>query len=227
MKIEILYEDNAILVIHKPAGLATQTNQLSQEDVVSQCKNHLKKDPYLGVIHRLDQPVEGILVFAKTQAAAAVLSRQLQEDLLYKQYLALILGEPFEKEGVLKDYLIKNGKENTSKVVDKGTPDAKYAELKYCLQKQGKLLSTDSIVSMVEVIIKTGRHHQIRVQMAYHGMSLIGDQKYADEETRRYAKAAGIKNVALCAYKLEFKHPVTKKSMNFQIDPFWINLFAC
>jgi len=222
MKTKILYEDNAILVIHKPSGLATQTGQLSQADVVSELKNYLGNNPYLGVIHRLDQPVEGILVFAKTPSAAAKLSAGLQEDTLHKQYLALTLELPLESEGVLKDYLLKSGKDNTSAVVRKETSEAKYSELGYKVLQSGKFNSDlETRVSLVEVTLKTGRHHQIRVQMAHHGMALIGDQKYADEKTREFASKAGIKNVTLCAYKLVFDHPVTKKKMCFQIEPGW------
>ena len=125
MKERILYEDKEILVCHKPAGIATQTRQTRQKDIVSELKNYLGNNPYLGIVHRLDQPVEGLLVFAKTPFAAKELSRQLTENTLNKQYYAVVLGKGFEKNTELTDYLIKDTKLNKSRIADAGEPGAK------------------------------------------------------------------------------------------------------
>lgn len=117
MKERILYEDKEILVCHKPAGVATQTGQIRQKDLVSEIKNYLGKNPYLGVVHRLDQPVEGLLVFAKTPFAAKELSRQLADNTLNKQYYAVVCGKGFEEDTELADYLVKDGKTNQSRKV--------------------------------------------------------------------------------------------------------------
>lgn len=239
MKTQILHEDNEIIVCYKPAGLATQTKQIGQQDMESELKNYLKGGK-LFVIHRLDQPVEGILVFAKTKQAAAELSKQLGEDSMHKCYLAVVHGEPTKKEGTLSDYLLKEPKGNVSKVVDKDTKDAKYAELSYqvlctkqivgeiegemeCETKKQEKVSADfknnDKVSLVSIRLKTGRHHQIRLQFANAGHPLLGDSKYADDKTKELARKLGIRNVALCASKLTFIHPQNKKQMEFDITP--------
>lgn len=228
MKTEVVFEDNDIIVINKPAGMATQTAKIGQQDVVSELKNYLarkdsgaaaKKEPYLGIIHRLDQPVEGLLIFAKSKQAAAALTKQLgqgSESGLNKQYYAIICGQPANSEGTLVDYLRKNAN-NMAEVVDETDSEAKKAVLHYrCLQTvetfAGKL-------SLMDIRIETGRFHQIRAQMSHAGMSLVGDAKYADEKTREIAGKLGIRNVALCAYALEFTHPVTGAAANHHIVP--------
>lgn len=216
MKTIIIYEDKDILVIQKPAGLATQTARIGQADVVSELKNYLAGN-YLGVIHRLDQPVEGLLVFAKNKAAAAVLTRQLAGGTLNKQYYAVICGQPIQKEGELVDYLVKE--DNLAKVVtgqQEQFAEAKKAALQYRLL-QG--ISTPECLSLMDIHIDTGRFHQIRAQMSHAGMALLGDAKYADAATKETASKLGIRNVALCAYSLNLKHPVTNKELHFQIKP--------
>ena len=219
-KEDILYEDQEIIVCHKTAGIATQTARLGEPDMVSMLKNYLKTD-YIAVVHRLDQPVEGILVFAKTKKAAANLSSQNAGQTMNKQYYAAVWMPEEEAEtqkGVLVDYLLKDGKTNTSKVVNAQTPEAKRAELSYEIVKTQKL-ETDGKKALVRIALKTGRHHQIRVQMANAGMPLMGDAKYASEEFKAFSREQRIKNVALCAYRLEFLHPMTGKRMEFQAEP--------
>lgn len=218
---DILYEDKEIIVCHKKAGMATQTARLGEADMVSALKNYLKT-PYLAVIHRLDQPVEGVLVFAKTKKAAAGLSRQNAGQTMSKNYYAVVLmqaGETVDsKETELVDFVLKDGKSNTSKVVSADTPGAKRAELTYQLVKVEET-EDGSRKALVRVRLKTGRHHQIRVQMAHAGMPLLGDARYGNEEVRNLSRKQGIKNVALCAYHLEFLHPVSGKRMVFEIEP--------
>lgn len=217
----ILYEDNDVIVCHKPAGIATQTARVGQADMVSEIANYLKNlhpeqkiPPYVGVVHRLDQPVEGILVFAKSKPAAADLSRQAAGGGMRKEYLAVVCGEYFSRTGVLKDYLIKDGKTNTSRVVPAEVKGAKEARLSYEVLSEGV-----SGTALVRVQLDTGRHHQIRVQMANAGMPLLGDHKYGGEEALKISAGLGVREIALCAYRLTFTHPKTGKRMTFEIRP--------
>lgn len=215
MKENIIYEDKEILVCHKPAGLATQTGKVGQKDLVSEIKNYLGNSPYLGLVHRLDQPVEGLLVFAKTPFAAKELSRQLSDHILNKQYLAIVFGKGFPKETRLENYLLKDNKTNMSRVAREKETGAKRAELSvktlYCMEETN--------IALVSVNLYTGRHHQIRVQLAGAGFPLLGDSKYGTEESMQKSKELGVCNVALCAYSLSFRHPKTGKMMEFQTEP--------
>ena len=235
MRTEIIYEDNDILVVYKPAGLATQTSKLGQADVVSELKNYLKQ-PYLGIIHRLDQPVEGLLVFAKQKKAAADLTAQLQRQgevgSLHKHYYAVICGKPKESQGKLVDYMYKSP-ENLAVIVKESAGNmAKKAVLEYCVTHerklvQGKVSSTSENslegsevqIALADINILTGRFHQIRAQMAHAGMALLGDTKYGSEESRNLSRSLSVQTVALCAYRLEFQHPVTKNKMYFEEQP--------
>ena len=213
MNLKILHEDEHVIVCYKPAGIATQTAKMGSQDMESLLKNYLykkeKKMPYLAVIHRLDQPVEGILVFAKTPFAAKELNKGMQGAGFGKYYKAVLCGVPKEKKAILEDYLIKDGKTNTSRVAAQDEKEAKKAVLSYELLKQ----ETDK--SLVQVKLETGRHHQIRVQMANMGCPIWGDTKYNSSEN----VDKSWKNIALCAYHLEFMHPKTKKKMIFEIEP--------
>lgn len=250
----ILYEDNYILVCHKPAGIATQTARVGQADMVSEMENYLAQgsrqnasvekhpgrhasishQPHIYVVHRLDQPVEGILVFAKQQAAAADLSAQAAGEGMEKEYLALacdLRGEETAdifpgvgqssrqvQSGVLRDFLLKDGKTNRSRIVPPEVKGAKEARLSY------EILRWDCSESMakcaaVKIRLYTGRHHQIRVQMANAGLPLLGDRKYAHREAVAMSERLGIRDVALCAYRLTFVHPKTKERMQFEIKP--------
>jgi len=212
MRTKILYEDACILVCHKPAGLATQTAQIGQPDVVSELKNYLGKGAYLGVVHRLDQPVEGVLVFAKTMKAAAGLTGQLSRGTLHKKYYALLCGKPYQNKGGLVDYLLKEG--SVGRVVSKEEKEAKRAVLQYEI-----LQDWDGVYSLADIRIETGRFHQIRLQMAHLGHPILGDRKYGTPESLHLSRQVGVKNVALCAYALEFVHPVSKKVLQFSVQP--------
>lgn len=214
----IVYEDNVLLIVHKPAGIATQTARLGQADVVSELKNYRKnkgEDTYIGVIHRLDQPVEGLLVFAKNQSAAEQLSLQLQDGTLKKSYLALVQGE-LEKDtgGELTDFLLKDNRTNLSRVVNEGIRGAKRAGLCWkCVETYA-----GKGYSMVEVELYTGRHHQIRVQLSNAGMPLLGDMKYGTDASKALSRQLGITNTALLAHKLALLHPKTGKYLEYRID---------
>lgn len=227
MKKYIVYEDRDILIAYKPAGIATQTARLGQQDMVSELKNYLsgqpqyrgKGEPYLGLVHRLDQPVAGILVFGKTKEAAASLSRQIAEGKLHKYYYAVIYGRPEKEKGTLRDYLYKDGKTNMSCIVAEDFPQAKKARLSYRCVNTLMALEMQEEISLMEIELFTGRHHQIRVQMAHAGMPLLGDSKYGSEEDKEFSRQIGVKNVALCAFRLQFIHPATGKNMKFERMP--------
>lgn len=195
----ILYEDQHIIVCQKAAGMPVQTARMSQMDMESALKNYLQS-PYLAVIHRLDQPVRGVLVFGKTPFAAKKLNAQVTEHSLGKYYLAEVDGVIPKESGTLENYLLKDARTNTSKVVNQGTPNSKKAVLHYRKKDE----------QTVEIELVTGRHHQIRVQFAYAGMPLKGDMKYNP-------KAVPGK-LGLCAYHLVFQHPKTGKKMEFYYD---------
>lgn len=222
-KPEILFEDAHILVCIKPSGVPTQSSRIGTPDLVSMLKNHIHKqetgrdagakEPYLAVIHRLDQPVEGILVFAKTPFAAKELNRQLQTDGFGKYYQALICGKPEAPEATLTDYLVKDARTNISKVCSRQAPNAKKAVLHYQTEQTKADLPCDT--TLVSIRLETGRHHQIRVQMAHAGYPLYGDTKY----NTRYRQSTGWHQIALCASRLEFLHPKTKKKLAYACTP--------
>ena len=224
--LKILYEDSQIIVCKKPAGIPTQTQKLGTPDMVSLLKNHLaacpssKGVPYLAVIHRLDQPVAGILVFAKTPAAAKDLNKQLQNQGFGKYYRALVANTPSTKEGTLENYMVKDARTNTSRICSAKENGSKIARLHYDTVPVTDWLFTAPAAfhgTELEIHLDTGRHHQIRVQLASVGCPIVGDTKYNQE----LSDTTGWQTIRLCAYKLDFKHPITHKTMHFQLanDP--------
>lgn len=210
MDLQILYEDDAILVCYKPAGIATQTRKIGQQDMESLLRNYRarrKENPYIGVVHRLDQPVEGVMVFAKTPGAAAKLSEQIKNRAVGKHYYAVAWADDYagEDQGVLEDYLVFEQKSNLTRIVDRDVPGAKRAMLEYRIagRTEGKLCA--------DILLHTGRHHQIRAQFAYADMPLVGDAKYG----KRREKCP----LALCSYRLEFAHPTSGENMDFSAVP--------
>lgn len=215
---DILYEDTELIVAVKPAGLEAQAARRFAPDMVSALKTHMVinkmstsgKEPYVAVIHRLDRPVSGIMVYGKTKAAAAALSSQLQRQEMKKSYEAVVCGKPVNHVDNYVDYLLKDGDKNISRVVEKGTKGAKRAELSLecikCCQIEGRELC------LLKIRLKTGRHHQIRVQLAAHGLPLYGDGRY-------YPEAFSSERPALCACSLAFSHPRTNRQMEFSIRP--------
>ncbi len=163
MQPAIIYEDEDIIVCKKPAGVATQTRRIGQADMESLLKNYRASKgelPYIGVVHRLDQPVEGIMVFAKNKEAAADLSRQIKTKLADKYYYAMTDGVPEKKKGTLEDELLQNGKTNTSEVVERGTPQAKHASLSY------EVVEQDGKHAVLRIKLDTGTH----MHNFYHAM---------------------------------------------------------
>lgn len=210
VKSMIIYEDRDILVCHKEAGVPVQSARFGTMDMENALKNYLaaekpQKIPYVGMIHRLDQPVEGILLFAKNSKASAQLSRQMAAGEMKKVYLAVTNAADVQDKGEFRDFLKKDGRTNSSAVVAKGTPGAKEARLSYQVAER----SGDRV--LLEIFLDTGRHHQIRVQMAHHGMALLGDRKYGGNESTG--------GLALCSYSLSWNHPRTGKRMSICIRP--------
>ena len=208
-KLKILYEDNHIIVVEKPPNVPSQADKTTDEDMLTIIKRYIKEkynkpgNVYLGLVHRLDRPVGGVMVFAKTSKAASRLSEQVRNKTFKKEYLAIVDGKLDVKSGTLEDYLVKNEKNNLSKVTNKETKNAKYAKLDYEVLKYNKEIN----LSVLRILLHTGRHHQIRVQLANMGHSICGDQKYG---TRGRGK-----QISLWAYKLTIEHPTTKESMTF------------
>lgn len=207
----IQYEDKELLVVYKPAGLATQSARVTSSDLVSSVTRHLKGAPVY-VVHRLDQPVEGLLVLAKTKQAAAGLSKQLQAGTLNKQYYALVYrgAEELPKEGILADYLWKNPQTQKAEIVAQASGKGKQAKLHY------RVMTGKDDIALLDVRIETGRFHQIRAQLAHAGFPILGDQKYGTQMSMERSEELGIKNVSLFAYVLTFTHPKTGKQMEFQ-----------
>lgn len=208
--INILYEDNHLLVVVKPANLPTCLDSSNDKDLLNIMKEYIKNkyqkpgNVYLGLVHRLDRPTEGIIVFAKTSKAAERLTKQINNKEFHKTYYAVVEGTP-KKSGTLKDYLYKDEKTNTSKVTDKD--HGKEAILEYTK------IATKNNLSLLKINLLTGRHHQIRVQFSSRNYPLYGDHRYNpkyfdDNKT----------DLALIAKELSFYHPITKELLHFEID---------
>ncbi len=206
-KINVIYEDNHIIVVEKPINVPTCEDDSKDIDLLSLVKFYLKEkynkpgNVYLGLVHRLDRPVGGIMVFAKTSKAASRLNEQIRENKIEKKYYCVVSGILKNKSDILKDYLLKDSKMNKVVVNKKG----KYAELDY------KVLAEKENLSLIEVNLHTGRSHQIRVQFSSRNYPLFGDQKYNK-------KAIVGEQIALYSFSLSFKHPISKEIMTFSLD---------
>lgn len=205
---KILYEDNHIIVVVKECNVPVQEDSSKDIDMLTMIKRYLKEkhnkpgNVYLGLVHRLDRPVGGVMVFAKTSKAASRLSNEIRLGKIEKRYIALVHNKTKDKD-ILKDKLIKNEKTHMSYVNDLG----KESILEY------NLLNYKNNMSLLDINLITGRHHQIRVQLSHHGYPIYGDQKYGIDKE-------GIQ-IHLWAYKLKFKHPVKDEIMNFTYYPDW------
>ena len=206
-KVNIIYEDNHLIVLEKPRNVLVQADNTKDLDLLTMVKSYLKEkynkpgNVYLGLVHRLDRPVGGVMVLAKTSKAAGRLTNSIKNHKFEKTYLAVLCGK-LEGNSILEDYLKKNEKLNMTEV----SKDGKYAKLEYEVidYKEGKTL--------VKINLVTGRSHQIRVQFAVRNLPLWGDQKYNK-------KAIVGEQIALWAYKIKFEHPVTKEILGFKIKP--------
>lgn len=204
----IIYEDDSIIVCYKPAGVATQTKNIGEQDMVSLLNNYLAEKgekTTIHVVHRLDQPVEGVMVFAKTKEAANNLTKQITEHIFQKHYYAIITRESFPSEGDLVDYLVKDNRTNLSKVVKESDPRAKKASLKY------HTVDEWDDRKLLDIELYTGRHHQIRIQLASRTAPILGDVKYGGVSTGH--------NLALCSYSIGFRHPKSGETVSYSIKP--------
>ena len=211
--VKVIYEDNHLLVVEKPVNILSQGDDTNDKDMVNLLKSYIKEkynkpgNVFIGLVHRLDRPVGGVMVFAKTSKAASRLSEQVRNKSFKKTYRAVIHGTMNKKEDTLKDYLYKNKKTNMVSVVNKNHKDAKNAELDY------KTLKSKNNFSLVEIDLKTGRPHQIRVQFSSRKHPLFGDQRYGQDVNK-----VG-QQIALWSYKIEITHPTTKEKMEFVCEP--------
>lgn len=217
--VEILYEDSQIFVVVKPPGMSSQPERSASMDMVSCLKNLLSsrdnvKNPYVSVVHRLDKPVGGVMVYARTREAAGKLSAQISRRLIDKTYMAVVHGTMPDREGMVEDILLRDPKTNTSRVISmeesQAFPDGKRAALSYQVQKTAEV--SGQVYSLVKIKLETGRHHQIRVQMAHLGHPVAGDRRYGN-------KNDGFFQVGLFSCGLSFKHPVSGKTMTFTARP--------
>ena len=217
--LKVLYEDQEIIVVVKPAGVESQAAKKFAPDMLSEIKKHMVinklctpgKEPYVAVIHRLDKPVSGVMVYAKTKKAASALSEQVQNRKMDKYYEAVVCGKPVNNVDNFVDYLKKSVDGNYSQIVDKGENESKRAELSYELLKTVE--TENGELSHVRIHLLTGRHHQIRVQFSGHDLPLYGDGRYNPMFVGKREP------LALCAVSLAFDHPTTGKRMEFSMKP--------
>lgn len=211
--INVLYEDNHLLIVEKPVNIAVQEDASKDMDLLNMLKSYIKEkynkpgDVYLGLVHRLDRPVGGVMVFARTSKAASRLSNELRKQQIYRKYKAIIRGTLPNKQGELVDYLYKDRKKNLVSVVSSKNKGGKKAILEY------KVLSKKDNLSMLEVELKTGRSHQIRVQLANQGTPLYGDQKYGEHVNKHGQQ------IALWASSLSVKHPTKDEMITVESEP--------
>ena len=216
--VAILHEDNSVLVVVKPQNIPSQADASGDLDLLTLLKQYVKEkydkpgNVYLGLVHRLDRPTGGVMVFAKNSKSAERLSKQIVDGEMSKNYLTTVLGSPKEKKGTLVNYLKKNALTNTVYVATFGDHNAKRAELSY------EVLETQPDASLVNVQLGTGRSHQIRVQFSAIGSPVFGDVRYGGDVLQKGT------NLALWAYRLEFSHPISRERMVFvayppQIEP--------
>lgn len=206
----VMYEDNHLLVVRKPINMPVQADASGDEDLLTAMKGYVKQkynkpgDVYLGLVHRLDRPVGGVMVFARTTKAAQRLSAQIQSRQMGRTYWAVVRANP-DDEGVLRHFLIKDEKTNTTKAVPEGTSGAKEAILDYrVLERAGGL-------ALCEIKLRTGRSHQIRVQFSTQGWPLWGDARYGGGQPGQ--------PIALWGRFLSLEHPTQKQPMHFDCPP--------
>lgn len=230
-KYRILYEDQDVIVVWKAAGVPVQSARSSVPDVMSMIRNaQMERDgkaPQLYPVNRLDQPVEGIFLIACNEKAAADLNRQVQQKSsmpskaqdgfrMEKLYRAMVCGKLSDQEGTLVDYLIKDGRTNISRVVPEGTKDGRRSVLHYRVLQEWKDRT------LLEIQLMTGRHHQIRVQLAHAGHPIVGDAKYGTLALGGLDELGAVRRapvqLCLCSFKTTFLHPQTKKPMSFQAE---------
>ena len=211
---EILYEDNHVIVVNKPQGVPSQPDESGDKDMLTQVKEYIKEkynkpgEAFVGLVHRLDRPTGGAMVFAKTSKAASRLSEQMREGDFDKTYFAVVCGRPRDPKGKIVSFLKKDEKTNMSVIVPQATTGAKRAELDY----ETLEYNPETNHSLVKVKLYSGRGHQIRVQLKSIKCPIFGDQKYGGEDMPKYM-------LNLYAVELSFLHPTTKQKLIFRVYP--------
>lgn len=220
MKLEVLYEDEYMMACVKPYGVPSQGDKSNDEDMITLVKDYIfdhsdiDEEPYVAAIHRLDRPVGGVMLFAKTPEAAGKLSDMVQDGKITKYYQAILTGELPDFEGELNDYLVRDAKNNTAKVVKKGDKGAKKATLYY--EVLDVFETNEGVFSYVLIELVTGRHHQIRVQMSSRGCGIWGDTKYNPLFAKTKKK---YKQIGLYSSRMELVHPFTGDELVFKSEP--------
>ena len=216
-ELNIIFEDKNLIIVEKYQGIPCQADKTNDKDLLSEVSSYIGNDAFL--VHRLDRPVGGIMIFAKNKNTCSSLSSQIQEKTFKKTYLAVVCGIPEEPEKTLVDYMIKNQRLNLSKIVNKNNQGAKRAELSYKLLKT---CETDDYgkLSLLEIDLKTGRHHQIRLQLSNIGLGIWGDTKYNDK-FKRHGEFSFHKfvNISLFSTSIEFINPTTKQLEKYSLTP--------
>ncbi|MBR5425629.1 MAG: RNA pseudouridine synthase [Clostridiales bacterium] len=214
----ILFEDNHLLVAVKPAGVLSQSDTTGAPDMLTLLKAYLVEkynkpgEAYLGLLHRLDRPVRGVMVFAKTSKCASRISEQIRNRTVKKKYRAIVYGAFDNEKGEIRSYLLKNSKTNLVDVFEnreKAPKDAKECFLEYEVIGQGRIAGVP--VSLLSVDLHTGRSHQIRAQLSSIGHPIVGDRKYGKGPNRFSG------DILLESYHLEVDHPVSRERMIFEI----------
>lgn len=214
-KLNILYEDNQIIVVEKKPNVLSQSDITGDLDLLTMVKSYVKEkynkpgNVYIGLVHRLDRPVGGIMVFARTSKAAKRLNEQIKNHEFNKTYVAVLDGALIKEKDELVNYLYKDSKTGKSKIVDKDFTGGKLSKLNY------EVLGYYDDKTIVKINLITGRHHQIRLQFKHLGYPLYGDQLYGNKNNEQ---------IRLYAYKLEFNHPVSKEKLTFKLLPKWKEL---
>ena len=217
MELKIIYEDKHILCLEKPQGIPSQSDKTNDDDLMSLALKHIKlktENPYLGLIHRLDRPVGGVIVYAKNEFANKELSKQVQLRQTQKEYLAVVCGRPESESGLIEDYIKKLKTINMSKITTLDDKLGKLARLSY---KVVETVQTDEYgwLCLLRIKLLTGRHHQIRVQLSNAHLPIWGDNKY----NKVFVKKKDWTQIALWSYKFGLNHPKTKDYIDFKAMP--------
>lgn len=210
---EIVYEDNHIIVVNKRAGEIVQGDKTGDKPLVEDVREYIKEkynkpgNVFCGVVHRIDRPVSGLVIFARTSKALERLNRMLREGDIHKTYWALVEGHPDKREDLLENYLVSNGNINKTFITDKNNPSAKLSKLKY------KVIGRGDRYSLLEINLLTGRKHQIRAMLSGMGHPIKGDLKYGAKRSNRDG------GISLQARRIEFVHPVSKQPIVLTAPP--------